>query len=359
MLIYVNKKKERQKRIKKIILTVLGVMILLLNIFCFSSTLNKTSRTLTAYTPSRTEQEWYKNSAPITLFMTANPRRIRAVLLPEKLTFENAEILAVTFSGLAPSSTRLSFAKEISEKEQNRITQIARFLNPKMHVTQEESDIHFFKDLSAYTPTIHTLKLIPQSVSYQSVLNAEIKPETVTFLKTLFPEADKKEPDKDDVLALEEQNLKAFVQRYHTALKELTLTQKEPDFTAETYLLQNLKICLISQTQTVCELATDVSVKQNILTALSKLPEGETPQRLFLLSSFVAKARSKSYLKQKHTGVYCRFGVKEALLLPEETTANAYADCLTKLNINPENTNSEIKFYHFKTVEVPLDDKNL
>ena len=68
MLLYIDKKKQKRRRIKIAALTVAAVLFVILNCTHFSTALHQTDKTLLTYHPRPSMAEEYEHSAPVTLF---------------------------------------------------------------------------------------------------------------------------------------------------------------------------------------------------------------------------------------------------------------------------------------------------
>jgi len=352
MLIYVDKKKEKQKKIKIISLILCGIFIVLLNIKYYYSSQNSNTQSLTSYQTLKHSNPWYNQSSPIYLFSSKQNPNQNILIIPSELTRENATTIAFILSKLPYSQYSLNLTTEVPNKKTIRnITEKVITIS-----NTAPSNITITTDLSNVEDIINDENLYPSISNYKKAQKTLNNSPLNEILNDIFPLPI---PVEDDIKK-EQQNLKSFSKDNLKYLKRLILKQKEPPFTKQYLFLQNVRLCLKSKDKISCSTSTRNSLKKNLAIALQKLKK-DTPHKLLLWTSdFPLDDQSFKELKSDE-GIYFKSQNRESFLLPQDiNTLTNQKDIIyilkQKVGLNPQYTTPDMKFYKFKITEVDLDD---
>lgn len=355
MLIYVDKKKERQKKIKILCCIIAAVFIVLANIFHFKTALNQSSQKLTEYKSVKFTNTWFENAQPIYFFSSKKKSGKTIIVIPKKFNRENATTLAFALTKIPQSKTSLFFTHEINETD--KIIQIAKVFHPQVEIS-EDADVIITTNLKDARKSLLKEKLYPTLLHYKYTAKSPVNPDLDNLLNRFFPP----QPEPKTHLKKELSSLKEFVAENSTFLKDLILNNKEPEFSQKNTLLENVNLCLVSKTDTVCNLSSRDSLQKKISLLQNQLPEDETPKKLLLLTSNEKLADIFSSALDDDDGLLFRYGKLKSFLMPNErqTLTNMKeisAKLKTKAGLNPEYTAPDMKFYRFKVMEVVLDEE--
>ena len=400
MLLYIDKKKQKRRRIKIAALTVAAVLFVILNCTHFSTALHQTDKTLLTYHPRPSMAEEYEHSVPVTLFtftsVSAADSAPAVILIPSVANRQNFITTAQAFSQIAPDTTEVQFTPEI--KETSALLSLIQIFAESSHTavnqpgtipsdTEPSSSrsIIVSSDINAVKTVISAQNLYPHTINYTAALKkfktleafSSVKP----LLDRLFPLA----PKTQGKLAAEQNALRSFAFEhkkellaafYLEALSPTTFPQvaSPARLSTDNLLLQNAPLCLTTREKTACSLDLNASLEKNLKTALHRLSPGQTPFRLSLLTSAIEITPQTILMPDE--GLMFRFGSRENLLLPQEIAAfrkslaarnrqpvPASADnaeifrfLQLRSGLNPDYHNNQMKFYKFKTVEINLND---
>lgn len=406
MLLYIDKKKQKRRRIKIAALTVAAVLFVILNCTHFSTALHQTDKTLLTYHPRPSMAEEYEHSAPVTLFTfisaSVADSAPAVILIPSVANRQNFITTAQAFSQIAPDTTEVQFTPEI--KETSALLSLIQIFAPACRITESShtavnqpdtipSDtepsssrsIIVSSDINAVKAVISAQNLYPHTINYTAALKkfktleafSSVKP----LLDRLFPLA----PKTQGKLAAEQNALRSFAFEhkkellaafYLEALSPTAFPQvaSPARLSTDNLLLQNAPLCLTTREKTACSLDLNASLEKNLKTALHRLSPGQTPFRLSLLTSAIEITPQTILMPDE--GLMFRFGSRENLLLPQEIAAfrkslaarnrqpvPASADnaeifrfLQLRSGLNPDYHNDQMKFYKFKTVEINLND---
>lgn len=217
MLLYIDKKKQKRRRIKIAALTVAAVLFVILNCTHFSTALHQTDKTLLTYHPRPSMAEEYEHSAPVTLFTftsaSAADSAPAVILIPSVANRQNFITTAQAFSQIAPDTTEVQFTPEI--KETSALLSLIQIFAPACRITESShtavnqpdtipSDtepsssrsIIVSSDINAVKAVISAQNLYPHTINYTAALKkfktleafSSVKP----LLDRLFPLAPKR-----------------------------------------------------------------------------------------------------------------------------------------------------------------------
>ena len=355
MLIYVDKKKERQKKIKIFCFIVAAIFIIMANIFHFKTALNLSSQKLTNYHSIKYTNNWFENTQPLYFFSSKDKNGKTIIVIPEKFNRENATTLAFALTKIPQTKISLFFTPEIDETD--KIIQIAKVFHPQVEISKD-ADIIITTNLKDARKSLLKEKLYPTLLHYKYTAKAPVNPDLDNLLNRFFPP----QPEPETHLKKELSSLKKFAAENSTSLKDLILNNKKPEFFQKNALLENVNLCLVSKTDTVCNLSSKDSLEKKISLLQNQLPEDEAPKKLLLLTSNEELETFFSLTLDDDDGLLFRYGKLKSFLMPNErqTLTNMKeisAKLKAKAGLNPEYTAPDMKFYRFKITEVVLDEE--
>lgn len=353
MLLYVDKKKEKRRKLKKISVVFFLALVLIGNILHFKTALHTPQQALTSYSSIRFSQNWY-NKAEVVYFF-ANPDEVQQlIVIPKNFNRENTVTTALAFSKLQKNATTLFFTPEVTHQEE--LQKLAKIFFPSLTISNADTaDILLTTEVNALASIIRQKKLSPIVLNYkraEKLLNLQL---LETFLDTYFPLF----PAPADPQEKELLSLRKFAEKYRKELQNLLLQKQISDFSAQNLFLQNAKICIKTENKTVCRTSSETSLKKNLLKALQSLPEGQSPQKLFFLTSELQIPEFSSL--KDNEGLHFRCQNRETMLLPENISAlanknNAFYILKKRAGLNPQYTSPDMTFYKFKTMEIDIND---
>lgn len=352
MLLYVDKKKLKRRKIKIAGIIISCTFALMANIISFKTALHKTTQSLTTYKTLQTTQDWYNKADIVHLFTSKRHKQIKAVLIPEPLNRENAQTIALALSKL-PQNSNLILTDDVLEKDY--LQQISSLFTLSVTNTTQSENIIVTTDINNIISLINEQKLFPQTLYYKQTIKLQSNSALQQLLDRRFPPI----PQPQNTQEKQQQAIQNFADTYRTDLLSLLHSaDSRIAFTTQNLMLQNLGICLSSATQTTCSAKPDCSIQQNIHAAQANL-QAQTPQKLYLLTSL--EEIPVNTVLTKEDGVFFRFGTKETFILPQNTLSipnntDIYAYLKQQAGLNPDYNTPDMKFYKFKTTEIHIND---
>ncbi len=359
MLLYVDKKKERQKKIKRSLLIISIIFVICLNFICFSTDLNQTKSRLLEYRAQTSTPQWYTQTEPITILSTPSKTEL-FILIPQHLNRENLSTIAHAFSYIPPQATEIKFTPEINESA--LLLKLAQIFAPEIKSNNHSTQIIVSSDEDKILELTQSKNYSPKTINYTTSSNTFQNQELQNFLDTYVPLP----PITTTTQEQEKENLNRLIKDHKDII--LSVIPSKPYSTisypisSQYILLQNASICLSSQEKKICKLNNDRSLTQNITDSIQKFSSHEKIQKLSLLTS-LQEIPIHTPLTQDD-GLMFRFEQREHILLPQEieqspkeqTASNIYRYIKQQAGLNPDYNNPKMKFYKFKTVEINIDD---
>ena len=343
MLLYVNKKQERLKKIKLFTTIFAIIFIISANIYNFIITMHKTEDTLLNYTPIQHTNITQDQTSFVTLYQTASSKTY-AILIPPTLTQTNIKTIIKSFSSpYLTTSSNLFFTPEIKDKD--FLQNIALASNLQISKKQTPDSIIITTDPNQITPLIYKQKLYPKTITQPTKLPSHLIP----LLDKKFPPL----PTPSNTLEEEKFSLQSFAKDYSSEVKSLINNNPitNQPFKKQDALLKNISLCLKTSEKSYCNTSPQTSVAKKISDITSIIPHTSQIEKIILLTS-LEETNEKNFTP--NNGLLLRFEQRETILLPEEISPTPFQTIKQKLGINPKHTNKLMKFYQFKTVEIPL-----
>jgi hypothetical protein len=342
MLLYVNKKAIRQKKIRITLIIFFSILFIFANIICFKQTFHTSSKTPNNYTSIKKEALFIETYPIIEAYTTKN-NATKLILIPKNLTKQASHKLAHIFTHEKTASVFIT-----NELNNNKtLLDIIKFFNIEISQTISTNTVVISSDTAKATPIIYQEKLYPSTIIYQ-----EFKDNN--FAKMLEQHFYKKAIATDN-LSNEARALNDFITDYKDELINLVKNNKlnKQKFAQQDGLLQNIKFCLKTNKQVYCDIEDKISFAKKISKILQTIPQQETIKKLILLTSF---EETTPQTFAPNCGLLFKFNKRNAILLPEEITPEAFNNIKIKAGINPAHTNNIMTFYQFKTAEIILND---
>jgi hypothetical protein len=357
MLIYVDKKKERQKKIRRLLLILFSLFFITLNLWQFNTSLNHSDQSLTDYQSIKHLNLWYNNADIVYLF-TDKKNNTAALIIPETFNQENATTIALALSKLPQQKYNIILAPNISENDSLR-NLIKIFLpQAEFNSTANAPDVIIANDTKIAAQHIIKNKLFPRTLNYKHTKKIQEIPALKNFIKNTFPPL----PLPQNTLEQESQNLQSFISTHERILKDFVFLDKEPPFTSQNLFLQNIRLCLKTKENNLsCALDTTVSLKQNIINAKADLPKEDTINKVYLLTSDMKTTPQTTTRFNKDEGLRFVYQSRNALLLPEDmklldNPLKAFYILKEKTGINPLFDAPDMYFYKIKIKEITHDE---
>lgn len=360
MLLYVDKKKERQKKIKRILFITSIILIILINFIQFPIDLHQTQKQLINYKSKATPPEWYAQTAPITVLTTPQKKEI-IFLIPNLSSRENLITLAKAFSLIPNTATAINISPEIPDSE--KILKLAQIFSPQIKQDNKSTQFIVLSDEDKLSKLTETKNFVPYAIHHTSKKDFIITPEIQTFLDSFAPLP----PTPQNTLEQEQENLKKLIKdNKDIILNSIPFTQyAKVDYpiSAQYILLKNASVCISYANKKACTLNTNKSLSHNINETLHKLSQQEKAEQLSLLTSIQEIPYQTNI--SSNEGLLFRFEQREYISLPQEIEKykketkkeeNIYRYIKQQAGINPDYHNPKMKFYKFKTVEINLND---
>ncbi|MBR2274201.1 MAG: hypothetical protein IJ864_05200 [Alphaproteobacteria bacterium] len=355
MLIYVDKKKQRRQRIKLFCWVSIVLLILTTNIIHFNTSLNLSHQQLTSYQTIKLDNTWYSQADTIYLFKAQPPQQQHVLIIPSQFNKENAATLALAFSKIPNIPTKLILSSEIIH--QKEIYQLAKIFLSTISNQDASQKIYLTTDLETAKKIIIPAQLYPMTLNYKHSEKLKNNPIFLKTLDTIFPP--KKKPSSH--LAQEKEALQCLVTENKNLLKKIINKQKAPPFALHNLFLQNVRFCLQTNQNTLCETDTHNSFLSNLKHLLGKIHPQQKVQKLILLTTEDTINTSDFIALKKDEGLHFQYQNRESLILPyEQETLNNPIKIeyilKEKAGLNPYYTSPDMTFYKFKTLEVNLDE---
>lgn len=353
MLLYVDKKKQKRRRVKIITAVLAGCFVLFANIVLFYSMLDKADMALVD-SPSLQGKSTAVSEADantIGLFSSKNNASPEIVIISKEINRFNLITTAYVFSKLSPTVKNVYFSPEVKSREY--LLRLLRVYLPDVRLSDAKDGVIITTDYELFADVIQQNKLSPK-IFYYSHAQRQQKPAVLDKLlneKFPLPVMPKTRLEK------EKSALAKFAGRYQKELRGL-LNGNDVDFAFRHYLLQQANVCFVSEKNIICNFAANNSLQKNIR-MLSENPSFSTAgiKKMALLTSLQEIDAGDDI--QSDEGVAFRYGERETIILPGEKSKydDLYSALLLNAGINPDYFADDMRYYKFKTVEVNADDK--
>ena len=251
MLLYVDKKKERQKKLKRILLIICTICIVAINFIDFPIDLNHTKASLLNYRAPTTTPQWYTQTSPITI-LSSSQKTNYALIIPQELTRENLAIIAKAFSQIPSTATQIYFTPEITQ--QDELLKLAQIFVPSLKLSTTSAPIMVSSNEGEILALLNTKEYTIHSLNYNTAKDIYSKPEVQTFLNTNAPlppmPQNKLEQEKANLIQLVKDKKDIIL----STIPSTSYAKIDFPISAQYILLKNTNVCLSSSDKKFCTL---------------------------------------------------------------------------------------------------------
>lgn len=353
MLLYVNKKQQRRKRIKLVSLILFCVFVVLANIIHFNNALHKSDKNLTDYTPITFVHNWYNSAQNITLFSSSYNPSEQIIIIPSTINRETSLTLAYAFSKIS-SAPSLEFTQEVPNTEfLAKLVSAATISQKKASTT----NLLITTDSELVRNQILDKKLYPTVINYQQAKKITNNKDIMDLINNSFPLP----KESGYVLDKQQNSLQKFISAYQKNINPISPRTNIQNLSLHGFLLQNISLCLQTPTAKFCSINNSNSFQKNLSVVLKQIDDYTKITKLTLLTS--SEEISPNTLLKPDEGIIFKYGIKEQLLLPSEVTEliqkqqNPYLVIKQLAGYNYQYNAADMKFYKFKIVEIDINDK--
>lgn len=350
MLLYVDKKAEKRKKIKYILIIAFCIFFIIANIYQFQKSLHTPDKKLTNYTTLATSANlWYEKSAPITIYTSPNSYQ-KIIVIPQNLTREIfIEIINAISKNIDKETPSLFITPNI--RDIAFLEQIIKTTIPNLELSNSPKSIILSDNYEEIKPLIYSHKLKPTTITYQKSKKIEQNKTLINLLNQKFPLPFV----PNNKLDKEQQSLKHFVTNHQKELNNLLngISLTEQKFSHQSLLLQNTPFCIKTNTQTYCNLKDDISLFKAISNIINEIPATQKIEKLILITSFQETTPNNL---SPNAGLLFRFNNRQSIILPQDIKHKPFQTIKKQAGINPLYNSNKMKFYQFKTVEMKKDD---
>jgi len=355
MLLYIDKKKEKNRRIKIIALIFCCIFIIIANVIHFKTALYHTKEKLTAYQPFPQTTKWFKQTSPVYLFSSRQKQAPKVIIIPTNINKDNAKIIALVFSKLPKKQYFLNITPEINETQ--ALKKIIYSVQPQTNINKDPADIILTTDFKQVQNLINTKKLYPTVFTYNQT-QKDVLPSLLTkTLEEIFPEP----PSPSSKLQIEKAGLKSFTENNRQVLKKMILNKEPLSLAEQKLFLPNNRFCLVTSTQTLCNTSKNLGLNKTLPKTLAQISQKQQLKKIIFWTSDKQINEQEVVSLKKDEGIIFRYKKRKTFLLPKDILSLANKkESLYILKemagLNPQYIAPEMKFYKFKTLEVDLND---
>ena len=355
MLIFVDKKKEKQRKIKILCIFFGAIFLLIANILHFQEALFHNAEKLTDYHSHKISNNWYNKADVIYLLTSHNNQQTKVILLPSNFNRENATTLALAFSKLPQKETHIHFTDEISN--QKDIKNLASLFLPITSKHSAEQQLLISSDFEKVEKDIQQNHLYPLVLNYKHAQKLTHLNKLTQQLDELFPPV----PIPQNKLEENKINIQKFAAENLPTIKNIIFHNQTPSFALQNIFSGNIRFCLKSESNNKCNFSTHNSFARNLQKTADKFSLQDIPQKLILLTDDMPISTEDYQNIASDEGLHFIFNNHKTFLFPEEIISladkqKALYILKEKAGLNPEYQSDDMKLYKFKTLEIDLDD---
>ena len=349
MLLYVDKKAEKRKKIKYTLIASLCIFFIVANIYQFQKSIHIPNQTLSNYTSfTYQENSWYNKTPPITTYSSPNSLQ-KIILIPKTLTREiSTEIINIVSQNINNEKPHISILSNTNDSD--FLYQIIKTEIPNIELSNSDNSLIISDNYKKIKPLIYQHKLKPSTLAYskQNIINNHT---LNNLLNQRFPLPN----TPNNKLDKEQEALKNFIINHSNELNNLLNNKSftEQKLSHQNLLLQNTFFCIKTNTQTYCNLKDDISLFKAISNIINEIPATQKIENLILITSFQETTPNNL---SPNAGLLFRFNNRQSIILPQDIKNEPFQTIKQQAGINPLYTSNKMKFYQFKTVEMKKDD---
>lgn len=236
MLLYVDKKKQKRRKIKITSIICASILFIVANIIHFNKALHQTSHHLTEYQSIKKTHPWYSVSDVVYFFSSKKHQSSHVIIIPQTINKENTLAICLALSKIKTSKMHLSFTKDVPEKEY--LQQLSTlFLNKKDEETA--SSVIITTDFNQVASIINKEKLSPSVINYQQATKLKKSEKLQNIINTRFsPRRTPQNQQEKELLAITN-----FAHAYKKELQNLVrYPEKTADVTIQSFLLDRKSV---------------------------------------------------------------------------------------------------------------------
>jgi hypothetical protein len=350
MLLYVDKKKQKRKKIKVICFILTSIFIVLANIIHYKKSIHQTQNSLNNYQNIITTHNWFYSSDAIQIFTKKNKQAPNVIITPKDVTRENAKTIAYALSKI-PQKTSVSLSTNLTNNQIFK-SLIQHF---KLDYTTDKNQSFIITDnIKEAEEIIYKEKLYPTFLTYKKIKKVTNNTDLKILINTLFP------PIQEPETSLEKEisSLNEFVLMYKKDILDALSPNHKHSFTTHGFFLKNANICINYQHNKICEINNNYSLEKNIKNIIEKNID-KNISHINILTSLKEISTTESL--ENNDGIALIFENRTEVLLPHELkqlsqTDNPFYIIKNKMGINPDYTSSKMKYFKFKTLEIEIND---
>ena len=352
MLLYVDKKAEKRRKIKIGCIILCIICIIAANILHLRTALNHSHQHLDNYAPVKYNNTWYSFADTVILFSSRDENTKKIILLPKQFSKQIALTTLLALKKI--SATQYQFSIAATLQKNDKLKELLQNIPPFTPYKQESADVILTTDISSFTHLINEQHLYPVSLTYTMAKKIINEPQIMSVIEKIFPKP--LLPQND--LEQEKQALENFIRENNTYLSEFISNSTKLPLKKQYLFLKNQRLCARTNKQTYCQTDNNLSLKENIL-SIKKMLHAENITLLVLLTDDKKESSEQNIELLDDEGLHFLFNGHEAFIFPEEIKTLANKQKATyivkeRAGINPNYSTNDMKFYKFKTVEVTL-----
>lgn len=359
MLLYVDKKKEKQKKIRRCLLVLFCIFFLSINIFQFRQSLQYSKQSLVTYVSIKHLASWFRQADVVYLLKSVTGGHNAVIIVPHHLNRENVLTIASALSKLQQRQYKVFVSHKIENVK--IIKGLVSLFYPQVVFVDkiEAANLLISTEFQEVKSYIFSQHLYPMVLNFKHTNRIQQNGRLMRFIDEHFVSV--QQPQSE--LEKEAFALQQFIDDYGDDLRRFVFNHTEPQFASQNFFLQNIRVCLQSKDENiVCSLSEDVSLKENLHKLLKEVPSEIDWNRFYLLTSDEEISSSKFLSLEQDEGVYFYYQGLDAFLLPEDikkldNIAQVFYLLKEKAGLNPLFEAPDMKFYKFKIREVTIDEE--
>ena len=343
MLLYVNKKEIRRKKIKIFLIILFSVLFCYANIIHFKKNLHTSPDKISSYQTITKKPIHPFNIPTVEIFLSKN-KNIKHILLPQNITKETTYKIVKALN-IHNNTTTVYLTPEI--KNNILLHQIINYTKHEISEVITPNTTILTTNIKDLKPLIYKDKLYPKSITYSYIDDITL----TNIINNFF----KKDFVAKNTLEEEQHNLQIFIKDNKKELIDLIKNKSITDiyYPKQNNLLKNASFCIKTSQQTICNTQKNISFVKSISQTLKTIPANEKIQKLILLTSFEP---IDNITNLKNSGLLFKYEKRQAILLPDEITPTSFDDIKIKSGINPTFKTNTMHYYQFRTVEIEIND---
>lgn len=349
MLLYVDKKRQKRQKIKRIIITLLCCFIFGANLIAFQSLLHTSRQRLVDQQSVFNTGIQTVQQDTVSVFTAKDVDVAEVIVFPKILSRENLVTIGMVVAKFMLSTHDVYFTPEVDARDY--LLRFIRLFLPDVRLSKTGEGV-------IITTQFETVEdIIKKRELYLRVFNYNYAKERVN-VKIFAELMDERFPlpqEPKSLLAKEKAVLESFVKGYRIELLNLW-KGKDISFPVQYFMLQHEDVCIVLASDILCNIDPTSSLQRKFQALMSEQIEQKYPEKLVLLTS--QQEIKAGTLLDDDDGIIFRYGRREEIMLPAEKAGihDIYTELKRRMGINTDYFDKDMKFYRFKTVEVNVNE---